>query len=179
MTVKYNVTKEAYIDFITFYIENTKKFRHFFIFTRILLNVVLILMPVYKLGDTLSPYALLVLIVITLAAINLPFNYVIKKTFEWSANMVLKSGKKSNLLGNKQLVLADDYIEESHENGTAKYKYSAIERIVAGNQYFKAFYIIIGAGEVIIVPLHAFENDEYKHAFLQILKEKTGLNANG
>ena len=72
------------------------------------------------------------------------------------------------------MTLSDAYIEDTNSKMSSLQQYSVVERICFGHNLY---YIYTGANRAFIVPVSAFESEEQKKAFFDILFQKTGINA--
>ena len=91
----------------------------------------------------------------------------------WAVKAELKSGKHNDFIGEQTLTLNDSGIEEKNPYGMNLVYYSSVEKIY---YYNNCFFIYVGAIKAILVPVTAFSDDKQQENFLELLKQKTGID---
>lgn len=96
------------------------------------------------------------------------FKRFMTKQIKKNMNRVKKTGK---LPYHKEITISfeDDLIIQTTQNGEAKTKYSAIERIAISKN---AIYIYINAVQAILIPFTVFPDNKSLEEFLIFFKEK-------
>lgn len=177
MTLKFNLSKEDYINYNLYYIKTSKQNRRVFITNKYLFPIIwLIIAFVFSI---FIPDSMLVNLITWLIGTVLWLTFWPKSYYRRSRNYITKQindGNTESLLGNKTITLNEETIDYSSENevlsSNASYKYSSVEKI--GIDY-NCIFIFVSSVSAIIIPLSAFENNEQKDNFLNIVSGKSGI----
>ncbi|SHN52048.1 YcxB family protein [Desulfovibrio litoralis] len=172
MTIHYKVSEQDYINFNIDHYNNMKSQKNKrFVYGVILLMFFFLFLPF--LNDNSLSLVEIISSVFFLIAWFIFFPKIINVFIRKSVREYIKNGKANDFIGNQTILLADDYIETLNATTQSRIQYAAVERICTGNQLF---YIYVGSVKALIIPFSAFENEEIKNSFFEIIHQKTGLN---
>ena len=180
MTLKFTVTEQDYINFNLHHRKTSKTGK------RGKIANILILIPAFFLGFWLAnriddePVDVYFFVFFgIMAAIALPllfllFTFLDKLIVRWTAKSMLKDGKNNDFLGEQTVIFHEDCIEDINAHSQSRVPYTSIEKINFG---YDCYYIYMGAIKANIIPLSAFADDAQRQEFLELLKQRTGLDA--
>lgn len=96
------------------------------------------------------------------------FKWLMVKQIKKNISRIKKSGKLPYQI-NVTISFEDDFFVETTENGEARVKYSAIERIIIAE---KAIYIYTNAVQAILLPFTVFSDEQKYDDFIVFIEKK-------
>jgi hypothetical protein len=168
LKVEFNLTKDDYIAFNMYYLENSATIKRTLFIHRYFVSLVFLVLPFLLAAVSDVPFMIwLVLygLAFILWIIFYP-RYFMSITKKRIIKMI-DEGKNSHMFGFRSITLTETGVEETKEHGESKTAWSSIEKVEELQDYL---YIFVGSLNAYIVPDRAFDNDEQKNEFLQILR---------
>jgi len=174
MKIDYTVTEKDFVHFNLYHVKNSKWGKWLFA-PPFLLAIVIIIHFLFRDNGfgILHTIIFIAMFAILMGILFMLMNPLFDWCMKWLVKMELKRGKHNDFIGPQTLTLQDEFLEDGNSHMTSQIKYSSIEKICCD---YDCFFIYIGAIKAILVPLACFTDDVQKQAFLDLLKQKTGLD---
>ena len=163
---KYNVTKQDYLEFNLFHINNAAYPRKTIMFRRYGYPVSFLVLALLLAYITKHP---IISFSVNGAFAILWIAFYKKLTILMTKKHIEKLGRTSKLPYNNDVLLKfdDDFIHEKTEEGELKIKYSALTQIEISDS---AIYLYHNALQAFIIPLRVFANEQEKNTFIEFIK---------
>jgi hypothetical protein len=168
-TYSYLITEDDYFGFCISHIYTTPKYRKMHMKQRFLFPVLFVICAIaigYKLSDPTIAYIAIGIISICWIAFYREF---VVRDLHRSINMI-KESEKPPYADDSKVVFEEDKMITSTKGAETITDYSAIEKIVSGQN---ALYLYKDANSAFILPYRIFASEEEKDSFMQFIKQKT------
>ncbi|NMA96108.1 MAG: YcxB family protein [Clostridiales bacterium] len=168
MEIKYQLTKDDYIDFNLYHMEHSASFKRSIFIQRYIVSLIFLIMPFALKSSTDIPfwYWLTICSIVYLVWVIFYNRYMRWNTARRLSKMV-DEGKNKDMLGERSLKVFEEGIMQTNELNESKVAWKSIERIAESKSHI---FIYTSAVSSYIVPLRAFDDKEQKEEFLRILK---------
>jgi hypothetical protein len=167
MKIKYNLTKDDFMSFNMYHLENSATTKKILFRQQYILPIIYLIMPFILVRVTVVP--LIFWLIPSLAAFVLWIKFYPRYFMNFTKRNIenmLKEGKNQNLFGPVSVSLEEEGIWEISNLGESKARWSSIEKIEETKTHI---FIYLSALSAAIIPLSAFSNATEKNEFLRIL----------
>jgi Ca2+/Na+ antiporter len=168
MEIKYALTREDFVSFNMYHIENSKTTKQSLFRQQYVIPIIYLIIPFIFSRVTDIPFIFWMITFLAIFILWIIFypryfkNYV-KRNIE----KMIDEGRNENLFGPVILTLEEAGISETSNSGVSMANWSSIERVEETKTHIL---IYLNAVSAAIVPLRAFADTDEKNEFLKTLK---------
>jgi hypothetical protein len=168
MELKYNLTKQDYIDFNINYMSYSKSTKRMLLIQRLMGPFIFLIIPFLDSTPKSDPFLFIVFTILSIMWFIF-FDKIIRKDMQRRVSKVLAEGNNKGMLGAHTLILDKDGVLEITTHNESKTKWEAIENIIESENHIFIFFSSMAA---YIVPLRVFKSSNEKNIFLETLHNK-------
>lgn len=173
MKIEFNLTKDDYIAFNMHHIETSPTIRRSLLIQQYGVSVIFLIVPYFFSRISRAP---MLASFIVYGAIFLAWILYYPKYFMHATKKriikLIDEGDNSAILGIHSITLTDEGIVQESRTGESKSTWGSVKRIDETSEHI---YIFIGTVNAYLVPKRDFEGKIHMEAFIDMLREKTGL----
>ena len=166
MTIEYELTKDDYIGFNMYHIENSEKIKKTIFFQRYIMSLILPLAPliiVLTTNKTFGQWYFYFIMVWVLWVVFYEKNF--KRSIKRKLIKMASKGGANGIIGHHKLTLTEDKIIE-HKIEDLSYDKSIINKVGETDSHI---FIYISDINAYVVPKSAFENKKEEEKFKKLL----------
>lgn len=169
MEIKYELTKDDFLEFNLYHAENSKTVKKTLNIQRYIISIIFIFAAIVMSSYLDIPYSFTIpfyLVVFLIWVLFYP------KYFKWhikrNVSKMLDEGKNKGIIGEQSLSISNEGIISISEVGEMKNNWSSVEKIVKTD---KIILIYISSISAYIIPIKAFNNEEEVNSFISYVNK--------
>lgn len=168
MEVKYNLTKQDYIDFNIYHVKNSNTIKKSLLIQRYAIPLIFIISIFLFTILTDIPFLYLFTIFFIVSVLWIAFypKYFVSDAMKRISKMLDESSNK-DLLGKHNTIINEEGLTEKSENGENKINWNGVLRIVSTENHF---FIYISSISAFIVPKRSFNSQSDQKTFYNFVK---------